>query len=266
MTFTKTTASTITPNVRNAILMLLPAAILLPLLSKLLDVDYDVIADTTSNIVRGIIVMVSISLVWGLYVSKRAGWSKSIWSRQATATMPKIFWLLPVFWFAICLLRLLQSPWNTFDITYVLVLAGAMIMVGLNEELLFRGILAHGARGVATWSEARVMLISAAGFGMFHLPNVLAGQAVDATLFQVGYAFVMGCALYASMRISGTILLPVVMHAVWDFSTFTAKTGVATVGLQLGIALFLFLTVLLTLSVVIWAFWQLRRRRVAFGN
>ena len=146
MTRPAITPSTTAPNVRNAVWMLLPSAILLPLLSKLLDVDYDVIADTTSNIFRGIVVMVSISLAWGLYISTRAGWSKSIWSRQAPATMPKIFWLLPVSWFAICLLRLLQSPWDTFDFSYVLVLAGAMVMVGLNEELLFRGMSQNAAK------------------------------------------------------------------------------------------------------------------------
>jgi membrane protease YdiL (CAAX protease family) len=68
------------------------------------------------------------------------------------------------------------------------------------------------------------MLVSSLGFGLFHLPNALGGQALGTTLFQVGYAFVMGIALFVSMRISRRILLPVAMHALWDFSTFTSKS------------------------------------------
>jgi len=107
------------------------------------------------------------------------------------------------------------------------------------------------------------MLVSSVGFGLFHLPNVLAGQALDATLMQVAYAFVMGCTLYASMRISGTIFLPVAMHALWDFSTFSAKTAVMAEGPKLGIVIFLFVTVLFTLAAVIWGLLHLRSQRVA---
>lgn len=217
----------ITPTIPNAALMLLPSAFVLPLLIMLhvIDIDYDVIADSTSNILRGIVPMVALSLAWGLYISRRAGWSSVIWTKQ-TRSLPKILWLIPLCWFGICLARLWVTPWANFDAVYYLVLAVATIMVGFNEELLFRGILAQGARGTGAWSEARVMLVTAVGFGLFHLPNVLAGQALGPTLIQVGYAFVMGIALYAAMRISGTILLPIAMHALWDFSTFSAK-GVA---------------------------------------
>ena len=214
----------ITPSIRNAVLMLLPAVFLLPVLSHLLDVDYDVIADNTSNVLRGIVPMVGISLAWGLFISYRAGWWPGIWSRRAPG-MPAFFWLVPLFWFAICLARLSVTPWQNFDITYFLVLAVAMVMVGFNEELLFRGILAHGARGTGTWTEAKVMAVSAIGFGLFHLPNALAGQALGPTLFQVAYAAVMGIALYTAMRVSGTIFLPIFMHALWDYATFAGKTG-----------------------------------------
>lgn len=225
----------ITPSIRNAVLMLLPSMFLLPILSHLLKVDYDVIADTTGNILRGIVPMVGISLAWGLYISHRAGWWPGIWPRR-TPALPRVLWLIPLCWFAICAARLSVTPWEAFDLTYFLVLAAAMVMVGFNEELLFRGILAHGARGTGAWTEAKVMLVTAVGFGLFHLPNVLAGQALGPTLIQVAYATVMGVALYATMRLSGTILLPVAMHALWDFSTFSAKT--ATMPSPLGLVVF----------------------------
>jgi hypothetical protein len=250
------------PTLRSAVLMLLPAVFLLPLLSHLLDVDYDVIADSTGNILRGIVPMVAISLAWGLAVSHWAGWSPAIWSRQVPG-MPRVLWLIPACWFGICAARLLATPWGNFDALYFAVLGAATLMVGFNEELLFRGILAHGARGTGLWTEARVMLVSAVGFGLFHLPNVLAGQALGPTLVQVAYAAVMGIALYASMRVSGTILLPVAMHALWDFSTFSAKTGQMAGSLSLAVLVCLVVIVALCAFAVVHALLRARRGSTA---
>lgn len=253
----------ITPSIPNAALMLLPSALVLPLLIMLhvIDIDYDVIADSTSNILRGIVPMVALSLAWGLYISRRAGWSSAIWSKQ-TRGLPKILWLIPFCWLGICLARLWVTPWANFDAVYYLVLAVATIMVGFNEELLFRGILAQGARGTGAWSEARVMLVTAVGFGLFHLPNVLAGQALDPTLIQVGYAFVMGIALYAAMRLSGTILLPIGMHALWDFSTFSSKGAVMPTMLSLIVFAFIVLIAALCLFAVMQSLLAGRRKSI----
>jgi membrane protease YdiL (CAAX protease family) len=226
--------------------------VILPLVGRFSGVDYDVIADTTSNVLRGIVPMVGLSLIWGLFMSWRVGWLKPIFAKQPTSTLPKLFWLIPACWVAFCLVRLTASPWPTFDATYLGVLAVAMILVGFNEELLFRGILAFGARGPGPWSEARTMLVSSVGFGLFHLPNVLVGQALGPTLIQVGYAFVMGLALFISMRLSRTLLLPVGMHALWDFATFTAKSG--TLGTALSLVSFglLVFIVILILGAIVW--------------
>jgi hypothetical protein len=248
----------ITPSIRNAVLMLLPVTFLLPVLSHLLKVDYDVIADSTRNILLGIVPMVAISLAWGLYISRRAGWSAAIWSKQ-TPGLPRVLWLIPLFWFGLCAARLWVTPWANFDAVYYAVLAVATLMVGFNEELLFRGILAHGARGTGSWTEARVMLVSAVGFGLFHLPNVLAGQALGPTLMQVGYASVMGIALYAAMRVSGTIMLPIAMHALWDFSTFSAKGAEMPTALSLAVLAMLAATVLLCAVAVVHALLRARK-------
>jgi membrane protease YdiL (CAAX protease family) len=157
-----------------------------------------------------------------------------------------------------CFIRLAGSPWPSFDATYFVVLAFAMILVGFNEEILFRGILAHGARGPGPWSEARAMLVSSLGFGLFHLPNALGGQALGATLFQVGYAFVMGIALFVTMRLARRILLPVAMHALWDFSTFTSKGHPPdTAGSLASFVLLVIILILILVAIV----WSLNKKR-----
>lgn len=239
--------------------MVLPAAAFLPLLSWWLAIDYNTIGDNTGNVLRGIVPMVALSLLWGLVVSFRAGWSGVIWRRRVPLAMPRVFWLIPIGWLLLVAVRLTATPWATLDPTYIVVLGLAMVMVGLNEELLFRGIVATGARGTGAASEARVLLVSAAAFGLFHLPNALAGQALDATLGQVFYAFVMGCALYISMRLAGSILLPVALHALWDFSVFSSKGVDLSVAGNAVSSLLTLMTVALTLTAAVWALRRARR-------
>ncbi len=246
------------PAIAHALLILLPAFLILPLIGRFSGVDYDVIADNTSNVLRGVVPMVGISLLWGLFMAWRSGWLKPIFAKQPPSEFPKIFWLIPACFVGISLIRLFCSPWSSFDATYLIVLAFAMTMVGFNEELLFRGILGYGARGPDPWSEARTMLVSAVGFGIFHLPNLLVGQALGPTLIQVCYAFLLGIALTVSMRISRTILLPVAMHALWDFATFTSKNHAPN-------ALFTYITVALMITTVVMIFaaviWSLGKKR-----
>jgi hypothetical protein len=245
--------------VPRALGMLLPTFVLLPLVGWLVGVDYDAIADNTSNVLRGIVPAVGLSLAWGVFIAWRAGWLRSIFAKQPASSLPKLFWLIPACWFGMCLVRLAVSPWPSFDATYIGVLAFAMILVGFNEELLFRGILAHGARGPGPWSEARAMLVSSLGFGLFHLPNVLGGQAIGPTLIQVGYAFFMGIALFVSMRISRSIRLPVAMHALWDFSTFTSKSQTPVDLAALLTAVLMLVTVLLILTAIAWSLGKKRQ-------
>lgn len=233
--------------------MLLPALLVFPFVGRLTGVDYDVIADNTANVLRGVVPMVGLSLIYGLIMAGRSGWLKPIFGKQSPSAFPKLFWLIPACWTGMCLIRLVSSPWQSFDAAYVLVLAVSMIMVGFNEELLFRGILAYGARGPGSWSEARCMVISSLGFGLFHLPNVLVGQALGPTLIQVCYAFFMGIALFVSMRISRSILLPVAMHALWDFSTFTCKSHLPAPPLSQATVVLFIATVSLILVAIVWS-------------
>ena len=246
------------PSLARAVMIVLPAFVILPLVGRFSGVEYDVIADTTANLLHGVVPMVAISLVWGLLMAWRSGWLKPIFAQQPPSAFPKFFWLIPACWIGMCLIRVVASPWPSFDATYIMVLAVAMIMVGFNEELLFRGIVAYGARGPGPWSEARTMLVSSLGFGLFHLPNVLVGQALGPTLIQVGYAFFMGIALFVSMRIARSILLPVALHALWDFSTFTSKGHPPdTAG---SLASFVLLVIILILILVAIA-WSLGKKR-----
>lgn len=57
-------------------------------------------------------------------------------------------------------------------------------------------------------------------FGLFHGLNILTGQGVGQTIRQVVVAFVLGGGLYLVRRVSGRLVVAMVIHGLWDFSTF----------------------------------------------
>jgi len=70
-----------------------------------------------------------------------------------------------------------------------------------------------------------VWFLSSLTFGLMHLVNLVDGQALGQTLFQVLSAFLFGTALYILRRVTGTLVWAMVLHALWDFSVFAAGRG-----------------------------------------
>ncbi|MEN5202970.1 CPBP family intramembrane glutamic endopeptidase [Stenotrophomonas sp. TWI700] len=94
------------------------------------------------------------------------------------------------------------------------------LLVGFCEEMTTRGVLLVALRG-STRSEAWAWFGSCESFGLLHATSGFFG--VDAlALVQVLLAFCVGTGLYLLRRFSGTLLLPMLVHAAWDFSTLAS--------------------------------------------
>lgn len=88
------------------------------------------------------------------------------------------------------------------------------------EEAVFRGILLPvllSRFGRTTRARLFAVLLSSAVFGLFHLLNLTAGASVPATLLQVGYSFLVGCAAAVLFLLSRRLGLAVLFHAVYNF-------------------------------------------------
>ena len=128
----------------------------------------------------------------------------------------------------------------TAGVTLGLTLLLGTLLIGVSEELMYRGV-------VLTFLRDRYReVIAAVGttliFGLSHITAGPLGVLASA---------VFGYLLYYMRRVSGGILVPIVVHTVYDFSIFSALTTAdpAESG-NASFALFLLALVLLLVMIV----------------
>ena len=103
-----------------------------------------------------------------------------------------------------------------------------------------------GFRG--TLSEVWVWFLSSLLFGLLHGLNVFFGQSIGATLRQIVFAFLLGTAFYVTRRLTGLLVVTMVIHAIWDFGALgTEHSGADASGVG---GLLLWPTVILALVVL----------------
>ena len=102
--------------------------------------------------------------------------------------------------------------------TLVLVLAVSVLLVAASEELLFRGFILEALR--ERYPELAAALVTTLVFGLGHLVYGGFGNVVQGVV-----AMLSGFVYYVSRRLSRGIVVPVLLHAWWDFCTFSSLLG-----------------------------------------
>jgi len=92
-------------------------------------------------------------------------------------------------------------------------LAGLCLAVGLEEELWTRGLVLESLRWRGTTAA---VILSSTWFGALHSLNLLSGQPASATVAQMGFATAFGLALGAVRVRTGTVWVPIALHALYD--------------------------------------------------
>ncbi|MFF2496498.1 type II CAAX prenyl endopeptidase Rce1 family protein [Agromyces sp. NPDC058064] len=95
----------------------------------------------------------------------------------------------------------------------------AGLFIGFAEEVLTRGFVVNLMRK-GGYREITVAVVSAALFAALHSGNLLSGQSLFATLFQLVYTFAFGICMYLALRVTGNLIWPILLHATTDPSTF----------------------------------------------
>lgn len=123
--------------------------------------------------------------------------------------------------------------WSGFGLAYSgigqVFAAVSMALVGVVEELIFRGFL---FRYMLKKDPAPVAItISAVTFGIGHIVNLLTGHASLETAIQIVYAIALGFMFTLMFCKSGSLIVPIIVHSLIDvFSKFSAPSeGLTTI-------------------------------------
>ncbi|MGZ6705409.1 MAG: CPBP family glutamic-type intramembrane protease [Solirubrobacteraceae bacterium] len=180
-------------------------------------VDYEKLNASSSNVVEFVIVPVGLGIVAVLALTARWDWWQQVFIERPRLTAPRWLWLIPALFVITIVGGVASAPWGDWSTGVVLALLAGTLMVGIGEEIVFRGYLLVAAR--ARYSEVGAWFVTSALFGLFHGTNLLNGAAFGPTMRQIVVAFILGGALYLIRRVSGLLVVAMVIHGLWDFST-----------------------------------------------
>ena len=121
------------------------------------------------------------------------------------------------------------------EVVFTWLLAG--LFIGFAEETLTRGFAVNLLRK-AGYREFVVALLSSLLFAVLHAGNLFTtDQGPLATGFQVLYTFFFGICMYLTLRVTGNLIWPILLHASTDPTIFLStqyptESTLATVGAQ----------------------------------
>jgi membrane protease YdiL (CAAX protease family) len=131
-------------------------------------------------------------------------------------------WAVPIVFVVAALLAIDYSALADKGAGFVVLLALATLCVGFGEEGMFRGIGVTAFR-MSGMPEGRVALWSSVVFGAVHLTNAIGtGGAAVGQAIAVSFA---GYFFYLTRRVSGGLVVPAVVHGLFDFSILSGTVA-----------------------------------------
>ncbi len=99
-------------------------------------------------------------------------------------------------------------------------IAVTTFLIGVSEEVMFRGILLRGA--LQRMGVLPAMLLSAAAFSLLHTVNLLGGLPFWDLLTQLGFTFLVGVFLAPLALVIGNLWPLIIWHWLWDMAIFSS--------------------------------------------
>ena len=127
-------------------------------------------------------------------------------------------WVFPVVMLVAIALGTSYGNLSDKGLGYTLMLLVGCLFIGVSEELMFRGIGVTAFRQ-AGFTEGKVALWTCVLFGLAHATNIFS-EGIGA-LPQVLVTVVAGYFFYVTRRVSGLLIVSMIIHGLWDFGLFT---------------------------------------------
>lgn len=105
------------------------------------------------------------------------------------------------------------------------------IFVGISEELMFRGILLSGL--TKDWGYKMAAITVIVVFGLVHVLNAFTTGKIGEGALQAFMTMCSGMLLLSYRVKSGTIILAMIFHAVWDFIAFMLSSTLKLINPEL---------------------------------
>jgi membrane protease YdiL (CAAX protease family) len=178
---------------------------------------YDALVDSREHVVKGIVVPIGVGALFLVVATTWLGW----WSDalfEGSRSGPTWALIVPVLFGLVALINIGSIDFRAPQARLLPLLLVGTLLVGFAEELVTRGLLVVGLRdgGANEWV---VWLVTSILFGLLHAMNALFGQSVKVTVTQIVAAFAAGTVLYVSLMVTGTLIVGMILHALWDFGT-----------------------------------------------
>lgn len=173
-------------------------------------------------------VPVAVLIVIGVLFARRAGWLREAWTAPSPLSERRRWWLLsiPALLIIQIILILFDVPWSERAVPLVLIYLIGSLLIGIGEELYFRGIFRVAMRG--HHGELAALLVTSIAFGLAHTVGYLFnGVPLGATALSVAFLAMNGALFYGTLRATGTLWIPILLHGLGDFARFMQQGGSA---------------------------------------
>ena len=210
----------VAPTLRNSLIVAIVYAAILFLLQLSSGVSYADIAESAATLFAFVVFPVGVgaALLTGFVLY--SGWWQDLWTDKYQLRRSGWIHIVTVMILLGVIASFVSGNIVTLDPLFILVAAMGLAFVGYTEEVLFRGFVRIGGRG-SGYTEAKTMILVMVSFGLFHAANILTGSPIAIVFWQIINAAVLGGGLYLVFRKTGLLAIPIILHALVDFSLLT---------------------------------------------
>lgn len=200
------------------------------LISYLIVLAFGHLVEKDNVLANGLSVFIGIAasiLVTGILLAIFAGtlrWLKRFFSRQPIRGS---WWM----WIGVGIvvvfniLRFVSVDYASWNAGALIAVLFTGVCVGFTEEIVTRGFAVSLLRR-AGYGERSVMLLSSLIFAAMHAGNIFSGQSPIAVGLTVVYTFAFGVIMYTTLRVTGNLIWPMLLHASTDPSLILLSGGV----------------------------------------
>ena len=186
-------------------------------------IDVDDLLGTPQSVFFGLMVPLIIgSIVLVVFIAS-VGWFRPLFSRQPIKGKWWM-WVAPVLVAVAIVLRLFGIDYGSYKPSVVALVLITGIFIGFAEETLTRGIVVKMLRDSGK-SEWVVMVLSSLVFALLHASNLFSMPLLT-VLPTIGFTFAFGICMYLTLRVTGNLIWPIILHALYDPTLFLASGGI----------------------------------------